>query len=188
MKIFIGISGASGVFLGIYLAKQAVKYAQVYMSISKSAKEIIKYEIQKNNVKNTLSLELKELKALGINLYEDSNMAAPPSSGSFGIDATIIAPCSINTLAKINSGYTDTLITRAAAVALKERKKLILGIREMPLSSIVLRQCTTLSELGAIIAPPIIADYSQSNIYDFLVGKWLDAAGVEHKTYKRWSE
>jgi len=124
-------------------------------------------------------------------IHDDSNLAAAPSSGSFGIDATIVAPCSINTLAKIHAGFADTLITRAAAVALKERKRLVLGVREMPFSTLALEHAAKLSALGAVIAPPVFGYYSGQNsledMENFIIGKWLDLLGLEHQIYKRWS-
>ena len=124
-------------------------------------------------------------------IYDDSDLAAAPSSGSFGIDATIVAPCSISTLAKIHAGFADTLITRAAAVALKERKRLVLGVREMPFSTLALEHAAKLSALGAVIAPPVFGYYSGQNsledMENFIIGKWLDLLGLEHQIYKRWS-
>ena len=124
-------------------------------------------------------------------IYGDSDLAAAPSSGSFGIGATIIAPCSINTLAKIHAGFADTLITRAAAVALKERKRLILGVREMPFSTLALEHAAKLSAFGAVIAPPVLGYYSAQNsledMENFIIGKWLDLLGFKHQIYKRWS-
>ena len=124
-------------------------------------------------------------------IHDDSDLAAAPSSGSFGIDAIIVAPCSINTLAKIYAGFADTLITRAAAVALKERKRLVLGVREMPFSTLALEHAAKLSVLGAVIAPPVLGYYSAQNsledMENFIIGKWLDLLGLEHQIYKRWS-
>lgn len=124
-------------------------------------------------------------------IYGDSDLAAAPSSGSFGTCAAIVAPCSINTLAKIHAGFADTLITRAAAVALKERKKLVLGVREMPFSTLALEHAAKLSALGAVIAPPVLGYYSAQNsledMENFIIGKWLDLLGLEHQIYKRWS-
>ncbi len=123
-------------------------------------------------------------------IHDDSDLTAAPSSGSFGIDATIVVPCSINTLAKIHAGFADTLITRAAAVALKERKRLILGVREMPFSTLALEHAAKLSALGAVIAPPVLGYYSGQNsledMENFIIGKWLDLLGLEHQIYKRW--
>ena len=124
-------------------------------------------------------------------IHDDSDLAAAPSSGSFGIDAIIVAPCAINTLAKIHAGFADTLITRAAAVALKERKRLVLGVREMPFSTLALEHAAKLSALGAVIAPPVLGYYSGQNsledMENFIIGKWLDLLGLEHQIYKRWS-
>ena len=124
-------------------------------------------------------------------IHDDPDLAAAPSSGSFGIDASIVAPCSINTLAKIHAGFADTLITRAAAVALKERKRLVLGVREMPFSTLSLEHAAKLSALGAVIAPPVLGYYSAQNsledMENFIIGKWLDLLGLEHQIYKRWS-
>ena len=124
-------------------------------------------------------------------IHDDSDLAAAPSSGSFGIDATIVAPCSINTLAKIYAGFADTLITRAAAVALKERKRLVLGVREMPFSTLALEHAAKLSALGAVIAPPVLGYYSGQNsleyMENFIIGKWLDLLDIKHRIYQRWS-
>ena len=124
-------------------------------------------------------------------IHDDSDLAAAPSSGSFGIDATIVAPCSINTLAKIHAGFADTLITRAAAVALKERKRLVLGVREMPFSTLALEHAAKLSALGAVIAPPVLGYYSAQNsledMENFIIGKWLDLLDIKHRIYQRWS-
>ena len=123
-------------------------------------------------------------------IHDDSDLTAAPSSGSFSIDATIVVPCSINTLAKIHAGFADMLITRAAAVALKERKRLILGVREMPFSTLALEHAAKLSALGAVIAPPVLGYYSGQNsledMENFIIGKWLDLLGLEHQIYKRW--
>ena len=124
-------------------------------------------------------------------IRDDSGLAAAPSSGSFGINATIVAPCSINTLAKIYAGFADTLITRAAAVALKERKRLVLGVREMPFSTLSLEHAAKLSALGAVIAPPVLGYYSGQNsledMENFIIGKWLDLLDIKHRIYQRWS-
>ena len=137
-----------------------------------------------------LALCKKKFNLKKTHFFDDENLAAAVSSGSFGIDKTIIAPCSLNTLAKIKAGFADTLILRAAAVALKERKTLVLGVREMPFSTLALKQMTRLSKMGVIIAPPVFASYFKAENLDdlrnFIVGKWLDLLGIEHELYKRW--
>ena len=137
----------------------------------------------------TLCKEKFELKKT--QFLDDENLAASVSSGSFGINATIIAPCSLNTLAKIKHGFADTLITRGAAVALKERKKLILCVREMPFSTLALKQMTKLSKMGAIIAAPVYASYFKaqnlSDLQNFIIGKWLDLLEIPHDLYQKWA-
>lgn len=181
MKILVCLTGASLCDVGIKLLKAIENKAEVYAIISQGFKNV--YEKEKNKI-----FEINDFK--NITFFDNSFLHSSVASGSFGIDATIIAPCSINTLAKISNGICDNLITRSAAVALKERKKLILGVREMPFSSIALSQMLTLSNLGVIIAPPIIAEYCDAKNYDemenFIVGKWLDLLGIENNLYKRW--
>lgn len=212
MKIAVGISGASGSILGLKLLCEISKAHEVFAVISSSAKTASLLESQsdidgiinfciKNGSKSDHFLNLKDkscqiplylndINYKNITFFDNQNISASIASGSFGIDKTIITPCSINTLAKISNGISDTLLTRAAAVALKERKPLILGIREMPLSTISLRQMAELSALGVVIAPPIVGLYSSDksidDIYNFIVGKWLDLLGIENKIYKRW--
>ncbi|MGP1484828.1 MAG: UbiX family flavin prenyltransferase [Campylobacter sp.] len=186
MKIFVGISGASGVSLGLKLAFEVAKRAQTYVSISQNAKFVLQKEQNQN-----LSKKISQLSQVAT-ICDDRNLAEPPSSGSFGINASIIAPCSINTVAKIHAGFADTLITRAAQVALKERKKLILAVREMPFSTITLEQITKLSTLGVVIAPPVLGYYAGiKNLEDmenFIIGKWLDQIGLENEIYKKWAK
>ena len=102
----------------------------------------------------------------------------------------IIAPCSMNTLAKIACGISDNLVTRCASVMIKEHKKLILAPREMPFSAIALENMQKLATLGVIIAPPVMAYYSEQQTLDemenFIIGKWFDMLGIENNLYKRW--
>lgn len=151
---------------------------------------IDKNRIQKDAKQDEIYQIWQDLQNLAA-IHDDSDLAAAPSSGSFGIDATIVAPCSINTLAKIHAGFADTLITRAAAVALKERKRLVLGVREMPFSTLALEHAAKLSALGAVIAPPVLGYYSAQNsledMENFIIGKWLDLLDIKHRIYQRWS-
>lgn len=214
MRIFIGISGASGVVLGFKLLGILSQKAEVFAVISSGAKlalelengikadDFIKFCFQNGstfkgfksdkkpikNIKNFIKTD--DINYQNITFFDDKNLGASISSGSFGIDKSIISPCSINTLAKISNGISDTLITRAAAVALKEQKRLILGVREMPFSAISLRQMSDLASLGVAIAPPVFGFYSKAKsieqMSDFIVGKWLDLLEIEHKIYKKW--
>jgi len=170
MKILVCISGASGANLGLKLFSSIPKKHEKFLIVSENAKLVLKKEE---------------------NIFFDSDISAPPASGSFQIDITFMIPCSMNTLAKISIGIADNLITRSAAVAIKEKKKLIIAPREMPFSSIHLEHMTKLSKLpNVIIAPPIIGYYSNPTTVDemehFLIGKWFDMAGIEHNLFKRW--
>ena len=102
----------------------------------------------------------------------------------------MIAPCSMNTLAKIACGIADNLPTRAASVMIKERRTLLLAPREMPFSAIALENMLKLSRLGVLIAPPVMAYYSKQTtlkeMEDFIIGKWFDLLGIENELYKRW--
>ncbi|WP_169940844.1 UbiX family flavin prenyltransferase [Campylobacter sp. RM15925] len=194
-KILVAISGASGVNLGVKLANEIAKTSECHVIISHNAKLVLSKEeeilLEDNNKSSELYQIYKNLKNTA-KIYDDSDISASLASGSFGIKASIIAPCSINTLAKIHAGFADTLITRAAAVALKERRKLILGVREMPFSTIALEQMARLSSMGVIIAAPVLGYYadikSVKDMENFIIGKWLDALGIENQIYKRWGK
>ena len=171
MKIVVAISGASGANLGLKAFELIPQSHQKYLIISKNAKIVLKKE---NNI------------------YLDNEIYRPPASGSFKCDAMIVAPCSMNTLAKIAVGIADNLITRAASVMIKEQKKLLLAPREIPFSPIALENMHKLSKLNVIIAPPVLGYYSnQKNLEDmekFIIGKWFDLIGIENSLYKRWGE
>jgi len=170
-KIVLATSGASGVNLGLKTLELLPDNIEKHFIMSKSSKIVLKKE-------------------LGVTTHKDQNIAASIASGSFGVDAMIIAPCSMNTLAKIACGISDNLVTRCAAVMIKEQKKLLLAPREMPFSPIALENMHKLSSIGVIIAPPVMAYYSEQQTLDemenFVIGKWFDMLGIENNLYKRW--
>ena len=170
-KIIIAVSGASGVNLGL----KALKLLPTYVE---------KHFIQTQHSKIVLD---KEMDAT---FHDNEDISASIASGSFGSDAMLIAPCSMNTLAKIACGISDNLVTRCASVMIKEQKKLILAPREMPFSAIALENMQKLATLGVIIAPPVMAYYSEQQTLDemenFIIGKWFDLLGIENNLYKRW--
>ncbi|MDO9265557.1 MAG: UbiX family flavin prenyltransferase [Sulfurimonas sp.] len=172
-KIVVATSGASGVNLGVKILKLLPK-------------EIDKHFIMTKNSEVVLDKEMN------ITIHENENISASVASGSFGVDAMIIAPCSMNTLAKIACGIADNLVTRCASVMIKEHKKLILAPREMPFSAIALENMQKLATLGVIIAPPVMAYYSEQQTLDemenFVIGKWFDLLGIENNLYKRWEQ
>ncbi len=170
MKTVVCISGASGAGLGLRLYNELLALGESYLVVSDSARKVLTLEEG----------------------FDDAAIEAPPSSGSFGVDMTFVVPCSMNTLAKIAHGIADTLTTRAAAVALKERKQLLLAPREMPLSSIALENMLKLSQNGAIIAPPMMTYYSDrqtlEDMENLILGRWLDLVGIQNSLYKRWGD
>ena len=179
-KVVFAATGASGAGLFLKLINATKDSCEAHVIVSKNAMKVLEAE-------ENLNLNLNDL---GVKIYDDQDLGAGPASGSFGADAMIIAPCSTNTLAKVANGISDTLITRAASVALKERQTLVLGVREMPFSTLALEHAAKLSALGAVIAPPVLGYYSGQNsledMENFIIGKWLDLLGLEHQIYKRW--
>lgn len=197
-KFVVGITGASGVRLGIRFITHLAKFAgnaEIFVVFSNGAKMVAQYEEKISDILGDSHLQ-KLLDSKQSNakfmILSDSDLDSPISSGSFGVYATFIIPCSANTLAKIACGISDTLITRAALVALKERKTLLLSPREMPLNAIMLQNMLTLTNLGAIIAPPMLSYYAGSDnleaMEDFMCGKWLDSINISHNLFLRWGE
>jgi len=170
-RLIIGISGASGVELGVKFMKALPKEIEKYIIISEHAKVVFEKE------DNTF-------------LLEDENIGAISASGSFKSDGMVIIPCSMNTLAKISYGIADNLLTRTASVMIKEKRPLLLAPREMPFSAIALENMLKLSTLGIHIAPPILGYYADiktlEDMENFLIGKWLDLLGIKHTLFKRW--
>ena len=123
-------------------------------------------------------------------LCKDKNIGASLASGSFKVDKMIIRPCSSNTLAKFSVGIADSLITRAFSVMLKEKREIIIAPRELPLNTIMLENMLKLSNLGVVIAPPILGYYSSQqtleDMENFIIGKWMDLLKIDNKLYKRW--
>ncbi|MFV0480987.1 MAG: UbiX family flavin prenyltransferase [Campylobacteraceae bacterium] len=173
-KIIVGISGASGVRLGEKFIKALPKNEfEIYVITSQNAKIVAKKEEN-------------------ITLLDNNDIAEVTASGSFGAEMMAIIPCSMNTLAKIAYGISDNLLTRSAAVMIKERKTLLLAPRELPYSAIALENMHKLSLLNVIIAPPNIGYYADiktlEDMEDFLIGKWFDLLKIPNSLYKRWGE
>ena len=173
MRLIVGISGASGVSLAKRFVESLPKDIEVFLIQTNSAKTVFEKEE-------------------GIQEFENSDISASIASGSFKCDAMIILPTSMNTLAKVAVGIADNLLTRTAQVMIKEKRKLILAPREMPFSSISLENMLKLSNLGVIIAPPVLGYYSKQqslkDMENFLIGKWFDLLEIDHDLYKRWGD
>lgn len=181
-RIIIGISGASGAIYGIELLK-ALKSAGVetHLVVSKTAQITLAHET---------GYSLPKTHALADHWYHANDLSASIASGSFKTMGMIVAPCSMRTLAEIATAHTTTLLTRAADVILKERRRLVLLPRETPLHSAHLRNMLYVSDMGGIIAPPVPAFYSKPKSIDDLVahtvGRVLDLFDIEHSLVKRW--
>jgi 4-hydroxy-3-polyprenylbenzoate decarboxylase len=183
-RLIVGISGASGVAYGVRLL-QLLRNAGVetHLVMSKTAEITFAYETD---------LKISDVVALADKHHAIGDMAASISSGSFKTTGMIIAPCSMRSMSEIASGVTTTLLTRAADVTLKERRRLVLMVRETPLHTGHLRTMTALSEIGAIIAPPVPAFYAKpdslEDMIDHTVGRVLDLFDIDVGIVRRWSE
>lgn len=183
MRIIIAITGASGVIYGIRLLEiLASRDVETYLIVSETAKKIISIETEHDPT---------YIESLATRVFSNDDMTAPIASGSFKFDAMVIIPCSMKTLGMIANGIADNLITRAADVAIKEGRKLILVPRETPLSAIHLENMLKLAKLGVVILPACPAFYHEPSkirdLVDFIIGKVLDQLGIEHSLFKRWS-
>lgn len=183
-RLIIGISGASGVIYGVRLL-QLLRNAgiETHLVMSKTAEVTFAYETD---------LKIAEVKALAGVSHSIDDMAASISSGSFRTAGMIVAPCSMRSMSEIAFGVTTTLLTRAADVALKERRRLVLMVRETPLHTGHLRTMTALSEMGAIIVPPVPAFYAKpdslNDMVDHTVGRALDLFDIDIGVVRRWGE
>jgi 4-hydroxy-3-polyprenylbenzoate decarboxylase len=184
MLLVIGISGASGVIYGIRLLQvlSECKNVETHLMISEAAEKNIKFETD---------WEIDDVKALATFSYDIGDISARLASGSFKRDGMVIAPCSIKTMSALANSYTENLLIRAGDVALKEKRKLVLLVRESPLHLGHLRNMEKLAEMGAIIMPPVPAFYHRpktiGDIIDHTVGRILDIFDIEHDLFQRWS-
>lgn len=144
------------------------------------------------NVQIETDRSVESVKSLATRYYNNDNMSAPISSGSFRTDGMVIVPCSMKTLSSIANGYDDNLVSRAAAVCIKESRRLVIVPRETPLSKIHLQNMTRLADIGVIVLPAMPGFYhrpkSIDDIITHIVGKILDQFGIEHHLFKRWGE
>ena len=184
MKLVVGMTGSTGVIYGVRLLEVLKeKQVQTHLVISQWAKKCLSMETD---------YTLDDVKSLATTVSDETNMAASISSGTHKIDGMIVIPCSMKTLSSIANGYDETLVARAAGVTLKESRKLILVIRETPLTAINLENMLKLARLGVVILPPVPGFYTKpksiDEIINHTVGKCLDQFNIEHDLYKRWGE
>lgn len=183
-RVILGVTGASGsVYARRLLEALTGAGVETHLVISKAAEMTIRYE---------LGLSAREFAEPAAARYAAGDVGAPISSGSFITEGMLVAPCSVKTMSEIATGVTGGLISRAADVTLKERRRLVLMVRETPFHLGHLRTMTQLAEMGAIIAPPLPAFYAEPQSVDDIVnhsaGRALDLLGVETGLAKRWGE
>jgi 4-hydroxy-3-polyprenylbenzoate decarboxylase len=181
-RLIVGISGASGTIYGVRLLELLRKAeVETHLVMSRSAEMTLAYETD---------IKPKDVRALASVHYAVTDIGAAISSGSFPTMGMIIAPCSIRTMSEIASGVTASLLSRAADVVLKEKRRLVLAIRETPLHVGHLRSMTVLAEIGAVIAPIVPAFYNRPRSVDDIVnhtcGRLLDLFGIDTGIVKRW--
>ena len=183
-RIVVAITGASGVIYG-KRCLEALKEAgaETHLIVSRAAEMTLAYE---------LGLKAADLEPLASVRYAHADIGAAIASGSFPAEAMLVAPCSVKTMSQIATGVTSNLISRAADVMLKERRRLVLMIRETPFHLGHLRTMTALAEMGAIIAPPLPSFYIEpktvGDLVDQSVGRVLDLVGIQSALTKRWGE
>lgn len=183
-RIVVGISGASGAIYGIrtLLALRAATEVEVHLVVSSGAMATIEYETDTT---------VADVRALAHVVHDEKDLAAPLASGTFITHGMVVAPCSIRTLSSVANSLNDNLITRAADVHLKERRPLVLMVRETPLHAGHLRLMREASLAGATILPPVPGFYVRpktiEQLVDHSVGKALDQLGVEHSLFRRWN-
>jgi 4-hydroxy-3-polyprenylbenzoate decarboxylase len=181
-RLVVGISGASAVVYGVRMLEVLRKHdIETHLVMSRSAEMTLAYETD---------LKPKAVRALAAVNHAIGDIGAAISSGSFPTMGMVIVPCSIRTMSELATGVTSTLLTRAADVALKERRRVVLAVRETPLHSGHLRNMATLSDIGAVIAPIVPAFYNRpktvDDIINHTVGRLLDLFGIETDVVRRW--
>lgn len=177
MHVIVAITGASGAVMALRLL-QELSAQQVDLIITEAAQLVIRHELGQPDFPASRR-------------FAPNQLDAPIASSSCPVDAMVVIPCSMKTLAAIAHGYADNLVTRAAENVLRTRKKLVLVPRETPLSLAAIENMRAAALAGAIILPPVMAYYFQpqsvEQVTDFFVGKVLDALGLPHDLYRRWS-
>ena len=183
-RLIIAITGATGAVLGVRMLDvlRAIGGIETHLIVSDAGWLTIEHELQ---------LSKDDIRTRADVVHASKNIGASISSGSFQCDGMIVAPCSMRTLAAIAHGFSDNLISRAADVTLKERRRLTLLVRETPLSLIHLRNMTAVTEAGGVIFPPVPAFYQQPHTLDDIInhtiGRVLDGHGIDAQLAQRWS-
>ncbi len=183
MKFVVALTGASGQILGVRLIEKLRSLgSQVYVVVSEAAKVTLKAETE---------YDVDYIKSIATKYYDESEIHAPFASGSFKHNGMAIVPCSIRTASSIAYGITDNLITRAADVTLKEKRRLVLAVREAPLHAGHLQTLARLAEIGAIVFPPVLSFYHKpktlDDVIEHIVSRIAELLGLD-VNYKRWDK
>lgn len=183
-RIIVGISGATGIVYGIrFLEALRDLGIETHLIMTRTAEITLAYESD---------LKVADVHALAHTVHRADDLAAAPASGSFRTEGMVVAPCSVRSLAEVAAGTGSTLLTRAADVTLKERRRLVLLLRETPLHLGHIRNMAAVTEMGGIIAPPVPAFYTRpqtlDDIVDHAVGRVLDLFGLDSDLIARWGE
>ena len=181
--LIVGISGASGIILGVRTLEILRDLGiETHLVMTRSAQVTLAHE---------MPLKVADMNALATVVHRVEDIGASISSGSFATMGMIIAPCSIRSLSEISTGVTSSLLTRAADVVLKERRRLVLLVRESPLHLGHLRSMTQVTEMGAIVMPPVPAFYARpqsvDDIVNHTIGRALDLFGIDNELVRRWT-
>jgi len=181
-RIVVGVSGASGTIYGVRLVRELIRAGvETHLVVTRAARRVGDLELPGG---------IEEAESLADAVYGDDDFAAPPASGTFRCDGMVVAPCSVKTLSGVANSYAEGLLVRAADCMLKERRRLVLVVRETPLHEGHLRLMTRATRLGGIILPPVPGFYTRprsvDDVVNHTVGKILGLFGIEHDLYRPW--
>ncbi|CCK80844.1 UbiX family flavin prenyltransferase [Desulfobacula toluolica] len=183
-RIVIGLAGASGIIYGVKMLE--------YLREMDYETHLIISEAGKLNIRIETDYKPEDVAAMADFTYDHKNVAAAPASGSFLTEGMVVVPCTVKTLSGIANSYTENLLVRAADVSLKEKRKLVLVVRETPLHKGHLRLMSQAADVGAHILPPVPSFYHMpktiDDIIDQTIGKVFDYMGIQHNLFKRWGE
>jgi len=185
MRFVLGITGASGIPIGVRVAEKLADEGKLFTVVSDAAKKVMEYET--DDKEDTM----RKLGEYSEDVYGEDEIEAPIASGSFDTRGMVIAPCSMNTLGSLAHGLSSNLVERAGDVCIKERRKLVLVPRETPLGQIHLENMHKLSEAGVDIVPPMLGFYfgpdTIDDLVDYVTGKVLERFGIKNKMYRKWN-
>lgn len=191
-RLVVGVGGASGAIYAVRFLRQAIRhFDDVYLTLSRNAPDVLRTEMDIHLSEQPTAEELLGTPAPNLHILSPADYFTPPASGSFRHSGMVIIPCSMGTAGRIASGVSNDLMTRAADVCLKERRPLVLVVRETPFNLIHLRNLTTLAEAGATILPAAPAFYHHpqtiEDLVDTVVARTLQVLGVEQDLVSEWT-